>query len=107
MLIWFAGIIRGAIAFALSLTIKSSISPHKNILISTTLVVVIITTIVLGGLMSAVTKLIGLQKETVSSMRNSSVYIAGTEKPVTKPGIWRRIDDNFIKPLFGGDIKIK
>lgn len=77
-MIWFAGIIRGAIAFALSLTIKSSIAPHRNILISTTLVVVIITTIVLGGLMAAVTKMIGLQKESITDVRYSTVYMTAS-----------------------------
>jgi hypothetical protein len=40
-------------------------------MISTTLVVVIITTIVLGGLIAAITKMLGLEKESLSNIRDS------------------------------------
>lgn len=57
----------GAIAFALSLQIKPSLSPNSGLLVSSTLVVVLITTLIFGGLMSIFTKLIGLKEETVTS----------------------------------------
>jgi len=63
ILIWFSGLIRGAIAFALSLEINSSIAPHRDEMVSTTLMMVLMTTIVLGGVMSAFAKLIGLNAE--------------------------------------------
>lgn len=61
--IWFSGIIRGAIAFALSLQVQHSLSPNRSIIVSTTLIVVLVTTVVLGGLMSIFAKMIGLSKE--------------------------------------------
>lgn len=62
-LIFFSGLIRGAIAFALSLEINEEIAPHRDQMVSTTLMMVLMTTIVLGGLMSAFAKLIGLDSE--------------------------------------------
>lgn len=51
-IIWFAGIIRGAIAFALiSKQGSHSSDPSTEATISTVLFIVILTTIVLGGLM--------------------------------------------------------
>lgn len=62
-IIWFSGLIWGAIAFALSLTIQENFAPHWEQLISITLITVLMTTIVLGGLMGAFAKLIGLKME--------------------------------------------
>lgn len=59
-IVWFSGLIRGAIAFALSLTIEEGFAPHREQLIAVTLITVLMTTIVLGGLMGAFSKLIGL-----------------------------------------------
>ena len=63
MLIWFSGLIRGAIAFALSLEIEHDIAPHREMMVSTTLMMVLMTTVVLGGIMSAFAKIIGLDAE--------------------------------------------
>lgn len=63
LIIWFSGLIRGAIAFALSEQINSSLSPHRDQMVTTTLMVVLITTIVFGGLMAVFAKLIGLKSE--------------------------------------------
>ena len=57
-------IIIGAVAFALSLQIKPSLSPNAGLIMSSTLVVVLITTLLFGGLMSVFTKWIGLKEET-------------------------------------------
>ena len=89
------------------MTINRDIAPHKDNMISTTLVVVIITTIVLGGLMSAITKMIGLQKESVADMRSTSYANTFTDKPGQSKNCWRKFDDRFIKPCFGGDIRGK
>lgn len=77
LIIWFSGSIRGkfefqlilhigAIAFALSLQIKPSLSPNASLIVSSTLVVVLITTLIFGGLMSIFTKFIGLKEEEVN-----------------------------------------
>lgn len=62
-LIWFSGIIRGAIAFALSLTVSEKFCPQKSLLVSSTLVVVLVTTVIFGGLMSIFANVIGLESE--------------------------------------------
>lgn len=63
LLIWFSGLIRGAIAFALSLEISEEIAPHRDSMVSAVLMMVLMTTVVLGGLMSAFAKIIGLEVE--------------------------------------------
>ena len=60
MIIWFSGLIRGGIAFALAQQISGEIAFHREELITITLMVVLFTTIVLGGLMAVFAKLIGL-----------------------------------------------
>ena len=94
---WFAGLIRGAIAFALTFEIKETM-PHREQIISTTLIVVLITTIVLGGLMSAFAKIVGLQAENTRT-RKESVYERFSTKIEDEkdPGCWRRFDDRYIK----------
>ena len=67
LIIWFSGSIRGAIAFALSLQIRPSLSPNSGLIVSSTLVVVLITTLLFGGLMSIFTKVIGLKEEIVNT----------------------------------------
>jgi NhaP-type Na+/H+ or K+/H+ antiporter len=59
-LIWFSGIIRGAIAFALSLQVNPKLSPQASLLISSTLVVVLVTSLLFGGLMSVFSKFLGI-----------------------------------------------
>ena len=49
--IWFAGMIRGAIAFGLVLKIDEKTSPNRGIIITTTLTLVIFTTVVMGSLL--------------------------------------------------------
>jgi len=116
MIIWFSGLIRGAIAFALSLKISGEISDHKDALVSITLIVVLMTTIILGGLMAAFAKLIGLS---VESNTESHDFIARQSMHIKADGKtalerkdatwlqkkWRYIDDRFIKKVFGGDLK--
>ena len=89
---------------------------------STTLMVVLITTIVLGGLMSAFAKIIGLEKENLlaesiaprfthkdagahdpNTARKSVIF--DKEKSLAKS--WRNFDDKFIKPIFGGDLSYR
>lgn len=116
LIIWFSGLIRGAIAFALALKVSPEIAQHKNQLVSLTLVIVLMTTIIFGGLMAAFAKLIGLS---VESNTESHDYIARAtaldklekskkkskeDKEVTWfQAKWRTIDDKFLKKLFGGD----
>jgi hypothetical protein len=60
-----------------------------NILVSTTLIIVLISTIVLGGLMSAFAKLMGLDTETAASGNDSIFKISQIEKSRTKSEVER------------------
>lgn len=52
--IWFAGMIRGAIAFGLVLNIDGKEFASRDIIVTTTLSLVILTTMVLGGILGLV-----------------------------------------------------
>mmetsp|Transcript_38834 Transcript_38834/g.38389 ORF Transcript_38834/g.38389 Transcript_38834/m.38389 type:complete len:191 (+) Transcript_38834:1143-1715(+) len=122
MIIWFSGLIRGAIAFALSLKISSEVSPHKEALVSITLIIVLMTTIIMGGLMAAFAKLIGLSAEgsapgslpeakAQSFIERESMLITGDQKTALERSDagwlqkkWRHVDDKYIKKIFGGDL---
>jgi NhaP-type Na+/H+ or K+/H+ antiporter len=54
----FAGCIRGAIAFGLSISIETTNKTNDKILMSTTLILVFFTTIVFGALMPIVIKIL-------------------------------------------------
>jgi len=112
-LIWFSGLIRGAIAFALSLEISEDIAPHRDQMVSTTLMMVLMTTIVLGGVMSAFAKLIGLNAEQEEDEltgthddkieRLTDVVFKQRRKGWCKKKFnW--LDVRVLKPLFGGDL---
>lgn len=116
LIIWFSGLIRGAIAFALSLKISSEVSKHKEALISITLIVVLMTTIILGGLMAAFAKLIGLSAEgkvdRASIIQRESMLIPSSNQKTALERAdagwlqkrWRLVDDKYIKKIFGGDL---
>jgi NhaP-type Na+/H+ or K+/H+ antiporter len=85
LLIWFSGSIRGAIAFALSLQIRPSLSPNSSLIVSSTLVVVLITTLLFGGLMSIFTKFIGLKEEIVNPSNLDYSQLIKEGEVVTQP----------------------
>lgn len=116
MLIWFSGLIRGAIAFALSLEINKEIAPHRDQMVSTTLMMVLMTTVVLGGVMSAFAKLIGLDAESAEeedevegskAERLTDIVFKEKKKSwLQKKFHW--LDDHVLKPCFGGNLsKVK
>lgn len=114
MLIWFSGLIRGAIAFALSLEISAEIAPHRDSMISAVLMMVLMTTVVLGGIMSAFAKIIGLEYEEedqpIETGSHDSKVSRLTDilyKNKKKSWLQRKLnllDDKVLKPLFGGDL---
>lgn len=64
MTLSYSGIIKGAIAFGLSMQIGSTLTSKRGFIVSTTLSVVLFTTIIMGGLMSFfLKKLVGVSKE--------------------------------------------
>jgi hypothetical protein len=106
-LIWFSGIIRGAIAFGLSMQINKDIAPNRSLMVSTTLLIVLITTLVLGGSMSIFTKVIGLKVET-NQIENAFETNEGLLKSKRKEGklliSWNNFNNKYLKPVFGGEI---
>jgi hypothetical protein len=63
--IWYSGMIRGAVAFAMIMQIQS---PNAKILVSTVMGIVLLTTLMLGALLPSFTRFVGL--ETVTDARN-------------------------------------
>ncbi|KAL4499898.1 hypothetical protein ABPG72_015247 [Tetrahymena utriculariae] len=110
-IIWFAGIIRGAIAFALIQNVPQDESNPQatQVIQSTTLFIVILTTIILGGLMpiyiNVMLKQIQLNPkyhENHPSIRDSLIGESKESrefksKSQTK---WKLFDESFIKPFF-------
>lgn len=56
-IIWYSGLIRGAIAFALSFHVET---PNKKVIIATTISIVLITTFILSTLLQSFAAYIGL-----------------------------------------------
>jgi len=124
--LWFAGLIRGAIAFALVLSLGNSVNP---IVLSTVYGLVIATTCILGGLMPAFISLILALQERYTpkeKLIDSSVIrtlieenIITVEKEKGESAMrrsikgfqnkmhyyWKRFDDRYIKPLLIADIE--
>jgi hypothetical protein len=109
LLIWFSGSIRGAIAFALSLQIRPSLSPNSSLIVSSTLVVVLITTLLFGGLMSIFTKFIGLKEEVVNPSNLDYSQLIKEGEVVSHPeeeergvvqDIWEHFDYKYMQPIF-------
>lgn len=80
LVIWFSGLVKGAIAFGLSAQISSNISERKDFIMGTTLSIVLISTIVLGGLMSVFSQAVGLDKEKEILKRMYAAFEKGNKK---------------------------
>ncbi len=109
LLIWFSGSIRGAIAFALSLQIRPSLSPNSSLIVSSTLVVVLITTLLFGGLMSIFTKFIGLKEEISNPSNLDYSHLIKEGEVFSQPeeeergvaqDIWEHFDYKYMQPIF-------
>lgn len=114
VVIWFAGL-RGAIAFALSQTMPED---HRDLYASTTLSIVLFTTVVCGGLTEPLLTRMGMKVDAL----DADIYEPMVSRPrhgaqangidrrssfadkmyVGVHGVWRRIDDQYMKPMFGG-----
>jgi len=113
LMIWFAGL-RGAVAFALALNVRTS---HRSQVITTTLFLVLFTTLVLGGLTAPILKKLHLQMNPPDQeVEMHESLITGEVLDDNRKGsrsrrvghiswahrAWRRMDEKFMKPLFGG-----
>ena len=129
---FFAGCIRGAIAFGLAISMPSQSEEsiiNKKMLISSTLILVFITTVFFGALMSPIVKfftkgkikkrrnmgdnefisddfnnysLQGFDGETLTIGETDIEAFLDTPKGKSNriQGIWKKIDDNILKPIF-------
>jgi len=83
-------------------------------MISTTLMMVLMTTVVLGGVMSAFAKIIGLKNEDDEEdavgthdskiSRMSDIVFKGAKKKSWLQKKFHLLDDKILKPCFGGDM---
>lgn len=122
VVLWFTGL-RGAIAFALS---ENMPGPHKEVYATATLSICIFTTTVCGGFTDRVLGIFDMKEERapISSDNDESMTLnqLSFKPPPSSPGrresrilehrrrlqegikgLWNRLDDNFLKPHFGGE----
>ena len=126
---FFAGCIRGAIAFGLAISMPSNEQSevNKKMLMSSTLILVFITTVLFGALMSPIVKFFTkgskIQNQTVQEsgylsddLKNYSLQgfdgetltIGDFDSFLNKPrvydnkiqGLWKKIDEQILKPIF-------
>lgn len=122
VVLWFAGL-RGDIAFALAENMPGN---HKEVYSTATLSICIFTTVICGGFTEKMLTAFGMKEEQPPSLSLSAtsdrVLTRLTYKPQSPArreslvdrhrrrlhqgikGIWARLDDNFLKVHFGGDI---
>ena len=127
---FFAGCIRGAIAFGLAISMPADnekANKNKQMLISSTLILVFITTVLFGALMSPIVKyftkgqnikrhnsqdngLIGeeLKNYSLQGFDGETLTIGDIESFLNKPrynsnkihGLWHKIDEKILMPIF-------
>ncbi|KAL4429123.1 hypothetical protein ABPG74_015151 [Tetrahymena malaccensis] len=100
-IIWFAGLIRGAVAFALIITIQGSLNP---VITSTILFIVFFTTVFLGGFMSSFIKYFtGLMSQSPAVQErnkyNQEQEKLKKEKSKKKISKLKNLEEGFLKPL--------
>ena len=127
---FFAGCIRGAIAFGLAISMPEDVGDGKNnkqMLISSTLILVFITTLLFGALMSPIVKFFtkgkSIKRNTIlesefigedfksyslQGFDGETLTIGDFENFLDKPrlnsnkieGLWNKIDEKILKPIF-------
>lgn len=122
-IIWWSGLIRGTIALALVLQVKTR---HYQLLISTTLGVVLVTTLILGGLTSCYFRWMLPPNSRPVLLNNLTTRVTESDPllPTTEHSLnavqldgtvsgslahvhkwWRSFDKRYMKPIFGGSDK--
>ena len=127
---FFAGCIRGAIAFGLAISMPSDSeesTKNKQMLISSTLILVFITTVLFGALMSPIVKFFTKGKNikrhnmpdnsfisedfknySLQGFDGETLTFGDFDNFLSKPrhqnnkiqGLWHKIDDKILKPIF-------
>ncbi|KAL4429124.1 hypothetical protein ABPG74_015152 [Tetrahymena malaccensis] len=103
LIIWFSGLIRGAVAFALIINVENQLNP---VITSTILFIVFFTTIILGGFMQSFIKKTTETMDSSLKVKENNLVLLGIEiekrklKSVYNASIFRLLDDGFLKSKF-------
>ncbi len=112
LVIWFSGLIRGAVAFALVLQISSD---NEGVLVTTTMGISLLTTLVFTNILVPFTKFIGLEETAAEKIyfelmaAQNSKQDEVFQRQVEESGLtwfhkkWLDIDEKYLKPIFGGE----
>merc|ERR1719203_2057740 len=97
MVIWWGGIVRGAICFALSLRKQT---PNSSVIVTTTFAIVILTTLTIGSLTETFLICIAMKDPDPTAITQSDAQTH--RKREDRCNFIRRIDEKYVKPIFGG-----
>eukprot|EP01063_Lacrimia_lanifica_P014253 TRINITY_DN20888_c0_g1_i1.p1 TRINITY_DN20888_c0_g1~~TRINITY_DN20888_c0_g1_i1.p1 ORF type:complete len:460 (+),score=170.66 TRINITY_DN20888_c0_g1_i1:76-1380(+) len=97
--LWWAGMIRGALAFALSFTVASK---HGGVVASTTFGVVMITVFLFGGLSGTFITRLDIPTESTSPRVTPYGF---WKRPSTLAEMFKRFDDKYMKQWLGGQMR--
>lgn len=115
--IWFAGL-RGAIAFALAINMPQPEHGPKwnnDVIVTTTLGIVIFTTVVCGSLTEPILSRSGMRRAgaeadddvgellPTQALAGDKSAAASTHRAGGMHAFWRKIDQQYMRPWFGGD----
>ena len=111
---WFGGLIRGSVAFAMVLQIKSE---NYDVLVSTTLGIALIGCIGLSNLMNLFTKFVGLEHNSSEEIYFELMNVSHKNDPIYSKNLensglsrfhrlWSKIDEKYLTPIFGADEKV-
>ena len=118
IVLWFVGL-RGAIAFALA---ENMPGPNKDSYVANTLCICIFTTVICGGFTERILTRFGMKQDDDAPEEEAAYeHLVATSSPTNSMvvgrtrqgsmsdrmhhgalGFWKRADDKYFKPLFGG-----
>ena len=100
MVFWWGGIVRGAICFALSLR---KVTAHSPVIVTTTFAIVILTTLCIGCLTETFLICIAMKDPDPTAVSTQRVRKETVlNEASTFKRCVRRIDEKYVKPIFGG-----
>ncbi|KAL4484481.1 hypothetical protein ABPG74_019658 [Tetrahymena malaccensis] len=102
LIIWFSGLIRGAVAFALIITVEKELN---DVVISTILFIVFFTTVVLGAFMPFyiqffIKKMNSSDRIKIKEQLLSEKKSQKKKEKSKKPSLIKKLDEEVLKPLF-------
>jgi len=99
VILWWAGLIRGSLTFALALQIES---PHHDTLVTTAFAIVLITSVGFGALTKPLLTFLAATPEDGGGIPENPrmIRLLSDEKVHTA---WKKLDHKLLFPLFGGN----